>query len=141
VVDVEAVLGDGQDAELDDETGGVEQHEQRGLPPHGRLGPVAVGPVAVHEVGGDGRDDGRDHRRLQLAVRPERQDEGVEHGVVDDRVGTADDAELERLADELVPPLRQNADQAHRANVRQPAARHVPTGAGSGRDHLSRHCL
>jgi hypothetical protein len=83
--------------------------------------------VPVHEVGRDRGDDRRDHGRLELTVSEQRQRQRVEHRVVDDGVGAADDAELERLADEFVPPLRQDREKAHSATLRESGLGFVPT--------------
>ena len=126
----EAVLGQGQDAEFDDQAGAVEKEEQDVFPPECRFRPIPVRPVTIHQIRRDRGDNRRDHSRFQLTVAENRECQGIEHRVIDDGVDAADDAEFERLVDELLPALGQQTDSRHAEHLRQWAGPARPGGSG-----------
>jgi hypothetical protein len=103
---VEAVLGHAHDRDLDHEADDVEQEEQRVLAPQCRLWTVAVGPVAVEEVGARGGHDRRHRLGLHLTAAQNRQPEQVEDREVHHEVDQTDGAELGQLIGDRMKTFR-----------------------------------
>jgi hypothetical protein len=82
------------------------------------LGPVPVRPVPIHQIGRNRGHNGGNDRGLELTVDKNGQCQGIEHCVIDDGVDATDNAEFERLVDELLPALGQQADKTHAEHLR-----------------------